>query len=240
MSKNNMLKMFNRLNYKHTTWEVYSDFIELSTLAINSAAQIINKGKNDKRYFEIMKRYSKEEFEIFPKLLCELVDSLETNPTDVLGELFMELDLGSKWKGQFFTPYNLCLLMAELAMGDIEKTIQEHGYVTLNEPCSGGGAMILAFAQKMRERGYNPQKQLMVICQDLDEKAVYMSYIQLSLMGIPAIICHMNTLTLEMYSQWKTPFWVLGNWDCKELRPKAKNNIKLLENDNGQLSFMNL
>ena len=61
MSKENMLKMFNRLNYKHTTWEVYSDFIELSTLAINSAAQIINKGKNDKRYFEIMKKYSKEE-----------------------------------------------------------------------------------------------------------------------------------------------------------------------------------
>lgn len=26
MSKDNMLKMFNRLNYKHTTWEVYSDF----------------------------------------------------------------------------------------------------------------------------------------------------------------------------------------------------------------------
>ena len=41
-----------------------------------------------------------------------------------------------------------------------------------------------------------------------------------------------------MYSQWKTPFWVLGNWDNKELRPKARSKINFIEKDNGQLSFI--
>ena len=65
----------------------------------------------------------------------------------------------------------------------------------------------------LKEKGYNPQKQLLVIAQDLDIKAVHMSYIQLSLLGIPAVVYHMNTLSLEAYSEWKTPFWIINNGD---------------------------
>lgn len=237
MGKSNMIKMFQNLFYRHSLWDVYSDFLEMSALAISNSVDLIHYGDREKRYLEIVKKYTKEEGAIFPKILGELVQALTEKTSDVLGEMFMELELGSKWKGQFFTPYNLCLATTKLMIGDLDKVIDEKGYVSLNEPCSGGGAMVIAFAEAMREKGYNPQKQLMVICQDLDLKAVHMSYIQLSLLGIPATVCHANTLSLEVFSTWKTPFWVLGFWDYKKLRPKPKSKIQLKTDEDGQLSF---
>lgn len=238
MSKSNMLKMFTNLSYRHSIWDVYSDFIEMAALAISNSVDLIHYGTREKRYLEIIKKYTKEEGEIFPKLLGELIQTLGEKQSDVLGELFMELELGSKWKGQFFTPYNLCLATTELMIGNIDNIIEEKGYVTLNEPCSGGGAMIIAFTESMQNKGYNPQKNLMVICQDLDLKAVHMSYIQLSLLGIPAVVYHGNTLTMEMFSEWKTPFWVLGFWDHKNLRPKPKPKFDFQVEENGQLKIV--
>lgn len=238
MSKANMIKMFQNLAYRHSLWEVYSDFLEMASLAISNSVDFINYGSREKRYLEVVKKYSKEEAAIFPKLIGELVQALTEKTSDVLGEIFMELELGSKWKGQFFTPYSLCLASAKLMIGNLDKIIDERGYVSLNEPCYGGGAMVIAFAEAMREQGYNPQKQLMVICQDLDLKAVHMSYIQLSLLGIPATVCHANTLSLEVFSTWKTPFWVLGFWDHNNLRPKPKPQYEFVLEENGQLKII--
>jgi Type I restriction-modification system methyltransferase subunit len=238
MSKANIIKMFEKLAYRHSLWEVYSDFLEMAALAISNSVDLIHYGAREKRYLEIIKKYNKEEAEIFPKLLGELVQALTEKTSDVLGEIFMELELGNKWKGQFFTPYNLCLASAKLMIGNLDKVIEEKGYVSLNEPCSGGGAMVIAFAEAMREQGYNPQKQLMAICQDLDSKAVHMSYIQLSLLGIPATVCHANTLSLEVFDTWKTPFWVLGFWDHKNLRPKPKPQYEFEVEESGQLKII--
>ena len=35
---------------------------------------------------------------------------------DFLGELFMALDMGNEWRGQFFTPYSVCSLMAAITL----------------------------------------------------------------------------------------------------------------------------
>lgn len=45
---------------------------------------------------------------------------------------------------------------------------------------------------------------------DIDERCVAMSYIQCSLLGIPAIITHGNALTLECWSEWETPAYIMG------------------------------
>ncbi len=209
--KREMLKYFKELSYRHNLWKVYSDFLEMSAISIRCCTDIIYKIKGEKRYKDILDSYNDKEKEMFPKILGELVMALET-PGDYLGEVFMELELGNKWKGQFFTPYNLCLLTASVAIQDMKDKIREKGFISLNEPACGGGAMIIAVAQIMREKGFNPQRQLKVIAQDLDQKAVYMSYIQLSLLGIPAQICHANTLSLEVFDVWETPIYAINGW----------------------------
>ena len=207
----NMLKLFNKLKYKYDLFTAYSDFLEVSAIAISNAVCFNQEKEN--RYFQIKKKYLEEDFEIFTQLLIKLCEELEKNYNDVLGQLYMELGLGSKWHGQFFTPYHVCKLTASLTCDNIDDIIKQKGFITLNEPCVGGGAMPIAYAEIMKNKGYNPQKQLLVIAQDLDIKAVHMSYIQLSLLGIPAVVYHMNTLSLEAYSEWKTPFWIINNGD---------------------------
>lgn len=237
MSKSNMVKMFQELSYKHSLWEVYSDFLEMSAIVISNSLDIRNHRTREERYLEIVKKYTKEELAIFPKLLVELAHALEEKVSDVLGELFMEMELGGKWQGQFFTPYHVCLATAEISFQGVDKIIEEIGYITVNEPACGGGAMILAFAEIMKKHGYNPQEQMKVICNDLDLKAVHMSYIQLSLLGIPAMVYHMNTLSMEMFSEWKTPLWLLGGWTYK--KPKKKEyKVKLETEENGQLKII--
>jgi type I restriction-modification system DNA methylase subunit len=134
--------------------------------------------------------------------------------TDVLGALFHELELHNKYKGQFFTPMHVCTLMGAL-VGVDKKDIEEHGYTTMNEPCCGSGAMILGFINSMIDAKLNHQKQLLVIAQDIDIKCVHMTYLQLALAGVPAVVIHGNTLTLEEWSHWFTPMYVLGGWRFK-------------------------
>lgn len=55
-------------------------------------------------YLAIAKRYTREEVEAFASLLGILVNLLEPTPQDILGELFMALNLGNERTGQFFTP----------------------------------------------------------------------------------------------------------------------------------------
>ena len=122
------------------------------------------------------------------------LDALEEEMTDVLGEVYMATDLGSKSTGQFFTPFHLSELCAKMALPHWEKEYSEHGTISLNEPSCGGGGMIIAAAKVMRDAGINPQRALNVVAQDLDWKGVYMTYLQLSLLGIRAKVVQGDTL----------------------------------------------
>ena len=54
--------------------------------------------------------------------------------------------------------------------------------------------MIIAEARVLKDRGINPQRCMEVIAQDLDWKGVYMTYVQLSLLGIKATVVQGDTL----------------------------------------------
>lgn len=81
--------------------------------------------------------------------------------------------------------------------------------------------MLIAFAEAMRDMKLNYQTQLHVTARDLDIKAVHMSYVQLSLLGIPGVVIHGNTLLNECLSVWRTPMHVMGMWDIKLRRNEA-------------------
>lgn len=213
--KKNMIKLFEKLSYRHNLWTVYSDFLEMAAITLSNSVDFINRNKREKRYLNIIEGYSKEEGQIFPQLFGELVVALEEETTDVLGEIFMELQLGSKWKGQFFTPIHVSKAMGMLTLENIDKYIKEKGFITVSEPAAGGGSTIIGLALAFKDKGYNYQKKMVVTAVDLDIKAVHMCYIQLSLLGIPAVVMHGNTLSVEFYEEWKTPFYILDGWEFK-------------------------
>ena len=43
-----------------------------------------------------------------------------------------------------------------------------------------------------------------------------MTYIQLSMLGIPAVVRHQDTLTQETMSTWYTPNYILDLWRFKK------------------------
>jgi len=95
---------------------------------------------------------------------------------------------------------------------DLEARIAERGFVTAQEPTSGSGAMVVALAHEMRELGINYQRHLHVTAVDVDPKCVHMSYLQFSLLHIPAVVIHGNSLSLENFGRWYTPAHILGGW----------------------------
>lgn len=213
--KKNMIKLFEKLAYRHNLWTVYSDFLEMSAISISNSVDLMNRPKREKRYLDIIAGYSKEEGQIFPQLFAELVMSLEKETTDVLGEIFMELQLGNKWKGQIFTPIHVSRLMGELSLQNVDAIIREKGFITVNEPAAGGGSTIIGLALALKDKGFNYQKNMVVTAVDLDIKAVHMCYIQLSILGIPAVVFHGDTLRMEVFEEWRTPFYMLYGWQLK-------------------------
>jgi hypothetical protein len=222
-SRKELLKLIESLAYRHSKWQVFADFNEAAAISISNAVDLAHREERESRYMEIIKRYTKEELAKFPQMLAHLVEALEAEPGDVLGKLFHELELHNKWTGQFFTPYDLCRMMAKMTIGEpaeLEAKMSERGFVRAAEPAAGSGAMVIALAQEMREAGINYQKHLHVTATDVDLKCVHMAYLQFALLHIPAVIIHGNSLSLEEYSRWFTPAHIMDGWNWK-LRREA-------------------
>lgn len=206
MSEKKMIKLFEQLRYRHDLFNVFSDFLEMSSIAISNSVDYFHRAKREKRYMDIVKKYSKEEVAIFPQLLGELVQSLDDDPADVLGNVYMQLELYNSWTGQFFTPMSICQLMDDLILPDRLDDIENQGYFTLNEPACGGGATVIGMAKALQKQEHNYQRCMRVVAQDIDIKSVHMCYLQLSLLGIDAIVMRGDTLAMKFDKGiWRTP-----------------------------------
>ena len=214
-------KVILQLGQVYSVWNVFSDFCELSSLAVANSCEMDKEAheKRETRYKETIGKYSQEAQAKFPEMFADLVEALqyeltwENAPTDVLGAMFHELELHNKYAGQFFTPQHICDMMGKISLGENgEEQLKEKGYFMVNEPCCGSGAMVLGFVRAMFEQELNYCTQCVVLATDLDLKCVHMCYLQLSLYGIPAVVVHGNTLTLEEYSHWITPVYIFHGW----------------------------
>jgi hypothetical protein len=137
--------------------------------------------------------------------------------------VFGELELGNAARGQFFTPFAVCRLMADLTIGDgnaMREQIERQGFVTVMEPAVGAGAMVIALAMAMQAAGFNYQQHLHVTAIDVDPRAAHMAYLQFSLLHIPAVVLVGNALTLEEREVFHTPAHVMGAWSFR-LRDRA-------------------
>ena len=209
---------------KHGLWQVFRDFVAMSAIAISNAVDKSAYAEREADYLAMVARYSREELDELSRGLACIVMGLEAGPDDFLGALYMSLELGDAWNGQFFTPYQVSYLMAAMTVGDgTQQEIDRKGYVSVSDPAIGGGAMVIAAAHVLQDKQINYQQAMHATGVDVDIVAVHMAYIQLSLLHIPAVIQHGNSLSMEVWSSWKTPAHILGLWDVK-LKRQAQEN----------------
>ncbi len=193
---------------------VFDDFVEMAALAVRNAVDHQARDQREERYRRIAQQYSGEQLKRFSQALALVTLEMESEPCDVLGRLFMELDLGNQRLGQFYTPYDLARLIAGMTVDrhTITSQIARDGFVTVHEPACGAGAFLIALCDQVQQAGANPQTQLHVTAEDVAAEAVHMAYIHLSLLHIPAVVHHRNSLTRESVDSWATPAHILGGW----------------------------
>lgn len=220
--RGNIIKMIDEVGRRHDRRMVFRDFVTMSAVAL-SKADLRQAEAREELYMQTVRKYSRGEAATIAHMFAELQEGLHISPRDILGEIYMQLELGNSRMGQFFTPHHICQLMANITMSDdIVEKVARHGFVTVNEPASGSGATIIAMMLAMQERGLSYQRDVHVIATDLDSTAAMMAYVQLSLMHVPAIIVHGNTLTLEEYSHWYTPAHIMDNWGARLSSARAE------------------
>lgn len=216
--RKNLIRLLNANSHRHHLWDVFADFCEMGALAFSNSVDLAQYEEREKRYLSIVKKYEPSEVQRFSQMLAELTMAMEYGPDDVLGKVFGELDLGNSARGQFFTPYEVCTLMARQLVGDgadLRATIEDRGFIRVSEPACGAGAMVIAMADVLHADGINYQQSLHVCAQDIDSRAVHMAYLQFSLLNIPAVIILGNTLMMEERECWYTPAHLLGLWNVK-------------------------
>lgn len=181
--------------------QVFRDWIEVYALAIANACEpegTVVWNKREQQYLNTISKYQAAEVDGFAELGGLLTLALEEEMTDILGSVYMGIETGNKATGQFFTPDSISQLMARM-MDD--KAVSTDMPIKLHEPTCGSSGMIIAYARALRDKDINYQKLLDIKASDIDFACVYMSYIQLSLLGIKAVIARQDSLLWEKVPQ---------------------------------------
>lgn len=171
--------------------------MEMAAIAIANSCELREQVKMDreKRYMSIINCYTKKEQKIFPELLAILTNALQRNSEqDFLGEMFMALELGNHWKGQFFTPYDVCKMMSKVTASDAKDKLAKKGFLAINDPACGAGATLIATRNALELMKIDGT-QAFFVGQDIDRTAAMMCYVQLSLLGCAGYVVVADTLS---------------------------------------------
>jgi len=154
----------------------------------------------------------------------------ENSAQDFLGEFYMQLDFGSDWHGQFFTPWHIAELMAKMQLDEkVKEQISSKGYISVNDSCCGSGCMLMAFANVCKSMDINYQQSVFFVGQDIDEVVAKMCYIQISLLGCSGYVVIGNSLLepicgsaiepsyKEPENIWFTPLYFSDIWTLQRV-----------------------
>ncbi|MFJ7280356.1 N-6 DNA methylase [Kitasatospora sp. NPDC098663] len=211
--------------------DVFDHFVEMAALALRNAVDVRGSKSweaRERQYLQIAGGYSRTDLDRFAHALALVTMELNRNPHDVLGRLYMELELGNERLGQFYTPYDFARLMARMEIRAVVEQVERSGFADVYEPTCGAGSFLIALSEVMLEHCLNPQTQLHVTAEDIAPQAMHMVYVHLTLLHIPAVVRHCNVLTLETFETWPTLAHVLGDWSHKRRVARAIDGSRQL------------
>ena len=224
------LDIFRTLCRTRSAWQVWADVISAMACSLSNAVDRTpgRYEKREKEYEQCIKRIGS--VETVAKLFAVVTMAFEKNSDqDFLGKMYMDLELSSRWKGQFFTPYCICKAMTEIVVGKADEQIEKNGYISVCDPACGAGATLIATVNKMKLSKYNFQNHVLFVGQDVDRVTGLMCYIQLSLLGCAGYICIGDTLTnpltghilfpneREGQELWIMPMFRVGAWTWRRM-----------------------
>ena len=211
-----ILKLMNKFSGTTSPTEFLSDVFKCGAIAISNKFDRKKYTEREEEYKRTINKYNKSDrqliADIFANIYILLSNQLYVGLDDYLGKIYMLSNTSNSKTGQFFTPYAVSKVCADVAMDDneVKKHIENDSIITMHEPTVGSGGMVLATADTLYNKyHFNISRNLFVECGDIDIRCIYMAYLQLSLAGIPATIYHRDGLSLETWDVWKTPPYLM-------------------------------
>lgn len=201
-------------------YSVIADFFELSAISFRNSVHIGGiRDIYEERYKNIISKYNQEHFKAFATALGYLIDDIHRSMDDGIlcdwcGELYMESGTSNSRMGQFFTPYEVSKVTAQMSVrkADIDAKLKDNpnAVFTLYEPTCGAGGLIIAAIETIMGFGINYAHNIFVDCGDIDGRCVHMTYLVLSVLGVPAVVRRGDALMLDYHEAWFTPAYVLN------------------------------
>lgn len=173
--------------------EVYRDFIDYCALNISVQTDHVHQERKTS-LDKLLKRYKEEErirvcTHISGTSLITVVRNVEGGIyEDLLGSTYCEFGADNRALKQDFTPQDVARLLAKITTIGNHYELPSEGFFTLNDPNSGSGILLLAAVEEAIRNGLNPSEQLVIQASDCDIACAQMTYIHLSLYGIPAVV----------------------------------------------------
>lgn len=213
------VRLLNEIDRSKHRSEVFRDMCEMAYCALAKPASPFEDQKEalEAQYMEVVKRYrNKDDVRKMPELLGLTLGEISNGGCDFFGMVAGELGVLDAGLGQFFTPYEVSRMMAEISLTGVEATIEQHGFATIQEPAAGAGGMLLAVADVIEAKGFSPETQIWVEATELSRSTYHMAYVQLAARGIAGRVICGNSLTLETFTSAYTsaaPLFFAQNGD---------------------------
>lgn len=188
-------------------YEVVRDFAEMGRIAILNNCTPFGNEEAEKQYLQLVKRYDRDQLNEMAHLLALTQMAYQDRRGDFLGECLMQLEMGNKDIGQFFTPYDITRLCAEMTVAPTPE-IEARGWFSLQEPAAGGGAMVIAADEIAKRHGVD----MFAVCVELSHLTADLCYINLASAGVAAQVIQGNTLTMEFGRCMPTPALCSQKW----------------------------
>lgn len=170
--------------------QVFCDWIAIMAINITNSVDIYRRKtwmQRENKYQMLISRYGHEAQRKFVTAMIYLKDELTDTVCDVLGKIYCSIGANDTNLKQFFTPDHIGNLLAGLG---IDYRIEDDKPINLVEPCCGSGSIAIRVLKTIKEQGLDYRHRVFVMAQDIDINCVYMAYVQLSLLGVKAIISH--------------------------------------------------
>lgn len=195
--------------------EVFEDFVELMAIALVNRIRMPAWDEREADYLTIAARYDGAALDRFAEAFAAVHLSMQEQPRDVLGELYMSLDLGNSSLGQFFTPWSVARLIAGMQAPEIARGLEDREFVTVYEPACGGGVMLVALIDALTEAGVDVRGRIHFTAEDLAGVSMRMTYVNLSMLDVAAVVSRTDSLTRETFTTWPTLRHVADNWSAR-------------------------
>jgi hypothetical protein len=200
------IRALESLSRSRNRWDIFRDWTEMAACALYNG--IHQDPKVEEQYLAIAKRYNADELKTLCEMLAIATSALYEDPRDFMGEVYEGAMLANENHGQFFTPYDVSKMMAQLSV--TAEDIPRGKIITISEPACGAGGMIIAIIEVLKSFDVNYAADVFVEARDIDATCARMCFIQMSLLGISGVVICGNTITLETYWTWPTAAYELN------------------------------